>query len=176
MQVDTEKQDTGPVLPSEAQAELRALELAAAEDPNDQPPPPDPNAPPPPPAPPPLDAELAGLLLMMSKVVAPAFPSVAAIYTEETCGAVGMAVAGVCDKYGWLQGGVGGEYGPELMCLCVVGPIAFATYGAVQGDIAARRAKERPKDAQGQPVKESPPAGAYRAPGSDTVTIGAPVA
>lgn len=175
MQPDDELKDAGPALPSEAASELRALELAASQDPNDQPPPPDPNAPPPVVLPA-LNEELAGMLLMMSKVIAPAFPSVAAIYTDEVCGSVGMAVAGVCDKYGWLQGGVGGEYGPELMCLCVVGPIAFATYGAVQGDIAARKAKERPKGPDGQPAKETPPAGAYRPPGSDTVSFGAPVA
>jgi len=175
--VQLEKDDetsTGPALPAEAAAELRALELAASNDPNDQPEPADPNAPVPV-LPPPLGEELAAMLLMMSKVAAPAFPSLGAIYTEETCGAVGMAVAGVCDKYGWLQGGVGGEYGPELMCLCVVGPIAFATYGAVQGDIAARKAKERPQGDPAKPGKVTPPPGAYGAPGSDTVTIGAVV-
>jgi len=169
MQPDTDIENGTPALSSEAAADWGALEQLAAADPNVQP---DPNAPEPPPPPAPLGEELAGMLFMMSKVLAPAFPSLATIYTEEACGAVGGAVAGVCDKYGWLQGGVGGEYGPELMCLCVVGPIAFATYGAVQGDIAARKEKERPK---GEQLTKTPQ-GAYRAPGADTVTIGAPIA
>jgi hypothetical protein len=173
MQVDEQQPDTGAAFSAEAAADLRALERMADADPNELP---DPDAPPPAPVPPPLDQELAGMLMMLSKVVAPAFPSIAAIYTDEACGAAGAAVAGVCDKYGWLQGGIGGEYGPELMCLFVVGPLAFATYGAVQGDIEARRAKQRPVDANGQPAKIEPVAGAYRAPGADTVTVGAPIA
>lgn len=173
MQVEKEQTDIGQEISGEAAADLRALQRMADEDPNELP---DPDAPPPAPLPPPLDQELAGMLLMLSKVVAPAFPSIAAIYTEEACGAAGAAVAGVCDKYGWLQGGVGGEYGPELMCLFVVGPLAFATYGAVQGDIEARRPKQRAPGADGQPTKIEPVAGAYRAPGADTVTVGAPIA
>lgn len=173
MQVENEQTDIGREISGEAAADLRALQRMADEDPNELP---DPDAPPPAPLPPPLDQELAGMLLMLSKVVAPAFPSIAAIYTEEACGAAGAAVAGVCDKYGWLQGGVGGEYGPELMCLFVVGPLAFATYGAVQGDIEARRTKQRAPGADGQPTKIEPVAGAYRAPGADTVTVGAPIA
>ncbi|KQQ97426.1 hypothetical protein [Massilia sp. Leaf139] len=173
MQHDEQGPDTGPSLSAEAAADLRALERQAEDDPNALP---DPDAPPPPPLPPPLDQELAGMLLMLSKVVAPAFPSIAAIYTEESCGAAGAAVAGVCDKYGWLQGGVGGEYGPELMCLFVVGPLAFATYGAVKGDIEARKPKQAQVGADGRQAKPEAVPGAYAAPGADTVTIGAPVA
>jgi hypothetical protein len=172
MQVDPEVKDDAPAMPDEAQAELRALQAAADADPNELP---DPNAPEPVAPPPPLDAELSAMLLMMSKVLAPAFPSIATIYTEESCGAVGAAVAGVCEKYGWLQGGVGGEYGPELMCLVVVGPIAFATYGAVQGDIAARRPKSGPPDDPDKRVRVQAPPGALRPPGADTVTVGAPI-
>lgn len=168
MQPDTDTD--GPEMSGEAAADWRALEQMAEGDPNAVP---DPDAPPPPPPPPALDTELAGMLLMLSKIAAPAFPSVAALYTEETCGAVGASVAAVCDKYGWLQGGIGGEYGPELMCLCVVGPLAFATYSAAQTDIEARRPKEGPKSLKtGEP---DPAPGSPRAPGADTVTIGAVV-
>jgi len=172
MQLDKDPEETGAPSSSEADADWAALERIADADPNALP---DPNAPEPAPLAAPLNEEIAGLVLMLSKVAGPAFPSLATIYTEETCGAVGAAVAGVCDKYGWLQGGVGGEYGPEIMFLCVVGPLAFTTHNAVQADIEARRAKERAKNPNGLATKEPPP-GAYRAPGSDTVTIGAPVA
>lgn len=157
--------------PEEMAAELRMLEAMVAED--DGAALPAANEPVEPMRPP-LDAEIAGLLLMLSKVAAPMFPSLSLIYTEEACQTVGAAVAPVCDKYGWLQDGVGGEYGPEIMCVCVVGPMAFATYTAVQNDIAARKAEEKPKG-DGQPVKQTPVPGALRAPGSDTVTFGAPV-
>jgi len=164
--------DTGPVMGDEAAADLRALQLAADNDPNQLP---DPNEPPPPPAPPPLDAEIAGMVLMLSKVLAPAFPSIAAIYTEEACNTLGLAVAPVCEKYGWMQGGIGGEYGPEIMCLCVAGPMAFATYAAVQNDIAERRAKERADKGGNEPKALQPAPGVLRVPGSDTVTFGAPI-
>lgn len=172
MPPDTDVIDEGPALPDEAVAELRVLQAAADDDPNELP---DPNAPAPVALPPPLDAELSGMLLMLSKVLSPAFPSIATIYTEESCRMVGEAVAGVCEKYGWLQGGVGGEYGPELMCLVVVGPIAFATYGAVQGDIAARRPQKGAQDDPGKQVKVQAPPGTLRPPGADTVTVGAPI-
>jgi len=162
--------DTGPALSGEAAADLRALQLAADADPNELP---DPNEPPPPPPPPPLDKEIAGLVLMLSKMLTPAFPSIGRIYTDEVCDSVGAAVAPVCDKYGWMQDGVGGEYGPEIMCVCVVGPLAFATYTAVQNDLAERRAKDRTKGEPGQLERPQPAPGALRTPGSDTVTVGA---
>jgi len=127
------------------------------------------------PAAPQLDNEIAGMLLLASKMVAPMFPSVAEIYTEEACGAVGAAVAPVCVKHGWLQNGIGGEWAEELMCLAVVGPMAVATYIAASKDIEAR-AKARGKDKAKPEEKELPaPAGLPAVPGSDTVTFGAPV-
>jgi hypothetical protein len=158
------------VLSGEAATDLRALSAMADADPNVLP---DPDAPVEP-IRPPLSDEIAGALLMLSKMAAPMFPSLGLIYTPEACQAVGAAVQPVCEKYGWLQDGIGGEYGPEIMCVCVVGPMAFATYAAVKNDNAARQAKaERKPD--GQPAKEVPPPGTLRAPGSDTVTFGAPV-
>ncbi|GGI16911.1 hypothetical protein [Oxalicibacterium faecigallinarum] len=86
-----------------------------------------------------LSQEIAGALAMMVGVVGPMFPSVKEIYTKEVCQAVGEAVEPVCIKHGWLADGIGGKYGEELMALMVVGPLAYATYVGVAGDIAARQ-------------------------------------
>ena len=167
---------------SEAAMDLRALERMAGEDPGAQP---DPEAVAAELARPSLDEEIAGALKLLSKVIAPMFPTVAAVYSDDACNAVGAAVAPVCDKHGWLQGGMAGEWGPEIMCLVVVGPMAYATYTAVQGDLAAMAAKKRTEaDRKGlsqearqiAPERPQEPPGGFRVPGSDTVTFGAPVA
>jgi hypothetical protein len=89
-----------------------------------------------------LSQEITGLLEVASKMVGPMFPSVAKIYTPEICQAVGVAVAPVCEKHGWLQGGIGGKYGEELMALFIVGPLVWQTAEAVKADIAARKPKK----------------------------------
>jgi hypothetical protein len=123
---------------------------------------------------PPLEKEIAAALLMVSKVLGPILPTVAKIYSEETCEAVGNALAPLCNKYGWLQDGIGGKYGEEIMCLVVVGPIAYATVIAAQGDIAARSPKKQTEALAGADIEnvkqpEQPAAGAK------TLTVGAPI-
>ena len=129
----------------------------------------------------PLAEELAGMLMMLSGMASPLFPSLAKIYTPETCAAVGGAIAPVCDKYGWLQNGMGGEWGPEIMCVAVVGPIGYATVLAVKNDIAARDAKDDAKVKQAgqnklQVVELGKPAPVVEAGpeswGSGKVTVG----
>ncbi len=120
-----------------------------------------------------LNKEIAGALLMVSRMVAPALPSVGALYTEEVCNTIGNSIAPVCEKYGWLQDGVGGKYGPEILCLCIVGPIAWATVEAAKADIAARK-----------PAKPESPGISFdaggmvpaEAPGAKTVQFGGVVA
>lgn len=140
---------------AEQAADLAALQAEADAAPR-PPGEPEPEAPP---APPDLAAEIAGALLIASKMLAPMFPSLGTIYTEESTGAAGAAVAGVCDKYGWLQGGMVGQWGPEIACLVVVGPLAMATVKGVQADNAERRRREAEERSQ-QP---------------DQATMGAPV-
>ncbi len=121
-----------------------------------------------------LGKEIAGALLVVSKMIGPMFPSVAAIYSEEMCLAVGGSMVPVCEKYGWLQGGIGGKYGPEIACLAVVGPLAWMTVEAAKADIAARR-PAKPENL-GLDFEAAPVQGAAAAPGQKTVTFGAPVA
>lgn len=102
-----------------------------------------PGAEPPPPEPPPVDlgGELAQALLIVSKILAPALPSLATIYTEQSCGAAGASIAAVCDKHGWMQDGFLGKWGPEIACLAVCAPMAVATAQGVKGDMAKLKAK-----------------------------------
>lgn len=167
----------------EASADLLNLESMAAGDP--QAPKPDAAEAEPVEAPrAPLAEELAGLLMMLAGMASPLFPSLVKIYTPETCAAVGGAIAPVCDKYGWLQNGMGGEWGPEIMCVAVVGPIGYATVLAVKNDIAARDAKnprkvaeEGEKKIRSSDMLEAPSAPPEQSgPGAKTVTIGTVIA
>lgn len=93
-----------------------------------------------------LQEEIAAAMGMAVAMLGPVFPSLRTIYTPETMGAASGAIAAVCDKHGWLDGGFMGQYGPEIACLAIVGPLGFATYQGVRGDLA-EMAKKRPIDA-----------------------------
>lgn len=134
-QVEREIQGEAVSLSSEQAADLGALQAAAASAeplPGQEPEPQGPD----------LAKELAGLLAVAVQTLKPAFPSLGEIYTEETIGAASAAVAAVCTKHGWLGGGLFGQWGEELACVAVVGPLAFATYQGVQGDMEKMRAKK----------------------------------
>lgn len=93
-----------------------------------------------------LQEELAAAMGMAVAMLAPMFPSLRGIYTPETMGAASGAIAAVCEKHGWMQDGFMGQYGPEIACIAIVGPLGFATYQGVRGDLAAM-AKSKPIDA-----------------------------
>lgn len=118
-----------------------------------------------------LATEIAGLVQAAVGMLAPMFPSLPGIYTPEATQAASVAVAGVCNKHGWMQNGMMGRYGEEIACALIVGPLAFATYKGVQADIAARQPVER----MGGPDLSAPVPVAGPAP-SKVVTFGAPVA
>lgn len=117
-----------------------------------------------------LAKEIAGLVQAAVGMLAPMFPSLPGIYTPEATQAASMAVAGVCNKHGWMQGGMMGRYGEEIACVMIVGPLAFATYQGVKSDIADRQPVER----IGGPDLSAPVPVAGPAP-SKAVTFGAPV-
>ena len=137
------------------------LDAIAAEDRADAPPPPAgsdaaPGAEPAQ-AGPTLAQEIEGLVSLAVKVLTPAFPSLPSIYTDEITGAAAGAVAAVCQKHGWLSGGLAGEYGEELAALVIVGPLAVQTYSACKADAEARRAKAPPKiERPAEPVELQP--------------------
>ena len=117
-----------------------------------------------------LATEIEGLVQAAVGMLAPMFPSLPGIYTPEATQAASVAVAGVCHKHGWMQGGVMGRWGEEIACVAIVGPLAFATYQGVKSDIADRQPVER----IGGPDLSAPVPVAGPAP-SKAVTFGAPV-
>lgn len=92
-----------------------------------------------------LQEEIAAAMGMAVAMLAPVFPSLRGIYTPETMGAASGAIAAVCEKHGWLNDGFMGQYGPEIACVAIVGPLGFATYQGVSADLAAM-AKNKPVD------------------------------
>lgn len=148
---------------SEQLADLAALEAAAAEQSAamqpQQPPGPD------------LAAELASLVTVAVQTLGPLFPSLPKIYTPEVTASAAGSVAAVCRKHGWLEGGVMGNWGEELACLAIVGPLAFATYQGVRGDLAAREAEAKEKPG----AKQLEAHVAHTVTGSKQVTFGTTV-
>lgn len=94
------------------------------------------------PAPPDLAGEITGLVLAFVGIAKPILPSLGRVYTEETTAAAAGAVAAVCSKHGWLQGGVMGDYGEEVAAAVVLVPLCIATVQGVKGDIAENKRKE----------------------------------
>ena len=122
----------------------------------------------------PLSVQISGLLGMAVNIAGPMFPSLATIYTPEVIQAVGAALEPVCNKHGWLQDGIDSKWGEEIAALCVVGPIAYATYMGIQSDIAARTPSKPPEQLGGTfaaPVLEA--IAPTTQAGSNTVTVGA---
>lgn len=123
-----------------------------------------------------LQEEIAGLMGMVVAVLSPMLPSLKAIYTEATIGAASGAIGAVCEKHGWLEGGLMGKYGEEIACVAIVGPLAFTTYQGVRVDLAAME-KKKPVDAvvKGDGIDLAAPVPAPAAPASQAgpaVTFG----
>lgn len=119
-------------------------------------------------APPNLADELSAMIKIAVATLKPALPSLEEIYTPEATGAASAAIAGVCQKHGWLNGGLMGKWGEEIACLAIVGPLAFATYQGVNKDLAAAKAKAEKKkpEALTNQISQAP------GPESKTVTFG----
>lgn len=119
-----------------------------------------------------LAEELGGLIKVAVATLSPMFPSLKRTYTPEVSEAAAGAIAAVCNKHGWMQGGMFGEYGEEIACLAIVGPLAFTTYQGIKGDMAEAKAREKPPEQIGGPDFSAP--APVAAVGSKTVTFGAP--
>jgi hypothetical protein len=81
---------------------------------------------------------VAGVLEMAAPMIAPLYPSVAAVYTPAVCEQVGGALGPVLAKYGIDLGEWGGKWKEEITALFVCVPIMLETVKAVKADIAAR--------------------------------------
>lgn len=93
-----------------------------------------------------LAAEIGGLVRTVVAVFAPMLPSLPGIYTDATVDTAAGAVAKVCQKHGWLQDGVFGEFGEEITCAMILIPLAVQTNAAVRADLAALAAKNAAAD------------------------------
>ena len=124
------------------------------------------------PAGPDLATEISGLIKVAVATLSPMFPSLKRTYTPEVSDAAAGAIAAVCNKHGWMQGGMFGEYGEEIACLAIVGPLAFTTYQGIKADMAEAKAKEPPAQQLAAPdLSATAPAVDV---GSKTVSFGAP--
>lgn len=99
-----------------------------------------------------LPAEVAALLQTTAAMLAPMFPSLAKVYTEETCRSLGVAAAPVMQKYGLTVGGIFDRWGAEITLAATALPVAVATYEGVRSDLAARKKTESPAAAPSQPA------------------------
>lgn len=104
-----------------------------------------------------LAQEIAGLVSVAVATLGPLFPSLRETYTPEVTQAAAQAVAAVCRKHGWMQGGMMGEWGEEIACAAIVGPLAFQTYQGIQTDMAARAPAKKPERIAGPDLSAEPP-------------------
>lgn len=102
---------------------------------------------------------LTAALHIARGILSPAFskfPSLKAIYTDETLSAIAEATAPVLEKYGCSVSGLLERWAVELACASTVGAIGYASYIAIQDDIAAQKKSALPG--------ENPPAEKIEAP------------
>lgn len=158
-----------PAMSAEQAADFAALQASAA------------GAPPVPGAEPPaqevgpdLAKELSGLVTVAVVTLSPLFPSLKDTYTPEVTQAAAGAIAAVCEKHGWLSGGMMGEWGEEIACAAIVGPLAFSTYQGIRVDLEARA--RTVKQIEARTLRQDGPELTAPAPqataGSKTVSFG----
>lgn len=121
-----------------------------------------------------LGQELAGLIKVAVVTLSPMFPSLGRTYTPEVTEAAAGAIAAVCNKHGWMQGGMMGKWGEEIACAAIVGPLALSTYQGIRADLAERAARDKPSERIAGPDLSAPVP--TEQAGARTVTFGAPVA
>ncbi len=95
-----------------------------------------------------LAHELEGLIKVAVATLAPIFPSLRETYTPEVTTAAAGAIAAVCNKHGWMQGGMFGEWGEEIACAAIVGPLALTTYQGITQDMARAKAQAKQREAE----------------------------
>lgn len=123
-----------------------------------------------------LADELTGLIMTVTMVLRPIFPSLGTVYTPEVTGAAAGSIAAVCQKHGWLQNGVMGQWGVEIGAAAVLLPLGVSTFQAVRLDLETlkrkREAEGKGRDSGVLDIKpDGAPVGAGGA-GADRVTVG----
>lgn len=129
---------TAQAMPAEQMADLAALQAGAQEQVDAAAVIEQANAP----EVPDLAGEIAGLVFAFTMMAKPFLPSLARIYTEDATNAAAGAVASVCNKHGWLQGGLMGDFAEEVAAAVILLPLAMATAQGVKADIAENSRRE----------------------------------
>ncbi len=155
-----------PAMNPEQAADLAALEAMAS-----PPGSPSDSALQPPAGRPELQAELSALFMLAAQTVGTIYPSVKDTLNQQATDTLAAVWAAVCNKRGWLNGGIGGEYAEEIAAAAVSLPLGFALYKGIQADIAAR-AKADKKPA----AIDAPPPEQEVQQEADNITQGAAVA
>lgn len=88
-----------------------------------------------------LALEVSGLIQILLALLGPAFPSLKQIYPPEVVEQLSQAIAAVCVKRQWLEGGFMGDYAEEMTLALIVLPLGVQTYHAVRADLAVLKAK-----------------------------------
>lgn len=92
-----------------------------------------------------LAADIGGAIKVAVATLSPMFPSLKRTYTDEVTEAAAGAIAAVCEKHGWMQGGMFAGYGEEVAAVAILAPLALTTYQGIQEDMAEAKAKQRAK-------------------------------
>lgn len=157
--------DDKPTITAEQAADLAAIQHAINEQPDTSPS--APGMPGSPGEPPRADlaVEFTGMLKLAVAALSPAFPSLTEIYTDQVTAAAATAAASVCNKHGWLQGGIGGKWAEEIAAAAILLPLSWQTYQGITSDLA-RAGKSKPAETAAIPTEQ---------PSAKTVTFGAAV-
>lgn len=81
--------------------------------------------------------ELASIITIAAALIAPPLPTVAALYSPETCAALARATLPVMRKHGWSLPGLMSKWGEEFAAAVVIVPLVLASYKAGKADFAA---------------------------------------
>ena len=104
-----------------------------------------------------LQAELQALFTLAAQTIGTVYPSVKQTCDQPAIDALAAVWAAVCNKRGWLMGGIGGEYAEELAAAAVTLPLGFGIYKGIQADIASRKRVEKKTDAIDAPAMPAEP-------------------
>ena len=80
------------------------------------------------------------ILTSARNLLAPLYPSLAKVYSDETIAQLSQAAAPVMLKYNVTSGGLFSQFGPEIMLAVVAAPVVLKTIEAVKFDNAQREA------------------------------------
>ncbi|MBB5190675.1 hypothetical protein HNQ50_001397 [Silvimonas terrae] len=98
-------------------------------------------------------AEFGIVLTMARAVLAPLYPSLSKVYTDDVIANLSRAAAPVMGKYGFTSNGFLEKFGPEITLAVVAVPVALETVKAIRHDTAERKAAQEREAANEEAAK-----------------------